>query len=218
VYREGFSAPLVRVALYKSYVQLNKEKKPNAMWAKYPEVMLAKCAESLALRSAFPNELSGVYTSEEMPEPAEVTAKPNKPVRGLDDVAAAGVAGPTYEPPVDRGGLHGSAADPDLIAQVVAARFARMDKEAAIDAETGEDLSAEPLPPMSSCPIFQSGTDKGMAYADVNAHKLQALLDNPKWMDKATTPQLEWARFKVAHRAWEKRNGINVSEETEANV
>jgi phage recombination protein Bet len=59
---KGFAA----VATWTEYVQKNKDGKPSVMWARMPARMLAKCAESLALRKAFPAELSGLYTSEEM--------------------------------------------------------------------------------------------------------------------------------------------------------
>jgi phage recombination protein Bet len=53
-------------AFYEEHAQTNKEGKPTKMWATMPHVMLAKCAESQALRKAFPADLANVYSDEEM--------------------------------------------------------------------------------------------------------------------------------------------------------
>lgn len=69
VTRNGERFPAV--ALLSEYVGLRFNKKtgqqePNTMWRTKPALMLAKCAEALALRKAFPQDLSGIYTSDEM--------------------------------------------------------------------------------------------------------------------------------------------------------
>ncbi|MEU5979415.1 phage recombination protein Bet [Streptomyces sp. NPDC047315] len=64
VVRNGQRFPAV--AKYAEYVQRGKEGKVIGLWGKMPATMTAKCAEALALRMAFPHDLAGVYTAEEM--------------------------------------------------------------------------------------------------------------------------------------------------------
>ena len=54
------------VAHWKEFAQKKKNGDLKGSWATIPIYMLAKCSESHALRKAFPNELSGLYTEEEM--------------------------------------------------------------------------------------------------------------------------------------------------------
>jgi phage recombination protein Bet len=79
VYRKGFVEAVTSVALFREYAQRNKEGGLTAMWGKMPTVMIAKCAEALALRKAFPAELSGLYTAEEMAQQDNPPAAPAVP-------------------------------------------------------------------------------------------------------------------------------------------
>ena len=66
VMRHDFNEPLYAVAKFESYAQRSKTGALTQFWSKMPELMIAKVAEALALRKAFPQELSGLYTTEEM--------------------------------------------------------------------------------------------------------------------------------------------------------
>lgn len=94
VYKTKFREPLVAIALFEEYAgkyayddnRNGKFKKGDLtfMWAKMPALMIAKVAEALALRKAFPNEMSGIYSTEEMDQASvernvssdQVTQKP----------------------------------------------------------------------------------------------------------------------------------------------
>lgn len=58
VYRNG--EEFEGVAHYDEFVQTNYQGEPNSMWAKMPRNQIAKCAEALAYRRAYPDDLSGL--------------------------------------------------------------------------------------------------------------------------------------------------------------
>lgn len=92
VLRKDFKEACWGVARFDAYKQVYKDKQSDRMvlapmWYKMHDVMIAKCAEALALRKAFPQELSGLYTSDEMAsvpsEPKEVKQPQSDARKGL---------------------------------------------------------------------------------------------------------------------------------------
>ncbi|QLQ11147.1 MAG: phage recombination protein Bet [Nocardioidaceae bacterium] len=70
--------PFTAVALFDEYKQTKRSGDLTAMWSQRPAGQIAKCAEGLAWRMAFPQDLAGIYTDDEMgqadnpePEPAK---------------------------------------------------------------------------------------------------------------------------------------------------
>jgi phage recombination protein Bet len=73
LHRKGAAHPFVGVARFADY------NAGQGLWSKMPAAMIAKCSEALALRKAFPADMSGVYSTDEMDQAVEtvtVTAGP----------------------------------------------------------------------------------------------------------------------------------------------
>lgn len=86
VLRSDFKEPCWGVARFDSYAQKTKEGNPTRMWSVMGDVMIAKCAEALALRKAFPQELSGLYTNDEMEQAAPSNPHTTKPSEIVPEV------------------------------------------------------------------------------------------------------------------------------------
>jgi phage recombination protein Bet len=89
IWRKGSSHPFTGVARFADY------NAGQGLWSKMGAAMIAKCSEALALRKAFPADMSGVYSTDEMHqaevEPVTVTAAP-APAKGDAKLFQAGKA------------------------------------------------------------------------------------------------------------------------------
>jgi len=81
VLRADFNEPCWGVARFDGYAGRKKEGQLTHMWAQMGDVMIAKCAEALALRKAFPQELSGLYTADEMAQASNGSEERASPVQ-----------------------------------------------------------------------------------------------------------------------------------------
>ena len=82
VYRKDRKYPSEATVYYSEYA------KNSPIWRTMPRMMLQKVAKSVALREAFPQELNGMYTQEEMPPEYSIQdSKPENKKQYVYDVA-----------------------------------------------------------------------------------------------------------------------------------
>ena len=90
IYRKGCAHPFTGVARFADY------NAGQGLWSKMGATMIAKCAEALALRKAFPANLSGVYTTDEMEQAEDVTVTPVAAPKAALPAAAAKSTSATF--------------------------------------------------------------------------------------------------------------------------
>jgi phage recombination protein Bet len=86
IWRKGAGHPFTGVARFVDY------NAGQGLWTKMGATMIAKCSEALALRKAFPADLSGVYSTDEMDQAVEPVTVTSVAPAGDDKVFTAGKA------------------------------------------------------------------------------------------------------------------------------
>lgn len=109
--------PFVAVALFDEYAQRTNRGDLTSMWRNRPAGQIAKCAEALAWRLAFPQDLAGVYVEDELhAADAEVAPVPAPARRsGMARARAAVVGDPDADPEPIGGAPTGDVVDAELV-------------------------------------------------------------------------------------------------------
>lgn len=129
------SQPFVAVANFDEYAQTKRDGDLTQMWAQRPAGQIAKCAEALAWRMAFPQDLAGIYTEDEMGQADAVE-------RGRGPVAPGRAA---------------------LVAAVSPTHVVEQEPEPALAADTAEPDRTEPDGPTPAQTRKMGALTKGMS-------------------------------------------------------
>jgi len=97
IIRLDFKEPVWGKALYAEFVQTYSNGEPTPFWDKMAANQLAKCAEALGFRKAFPREFSGIYTRDEMQQAESLEAA--KASQGVTNSSAVASHSDSPAPP-----------------------------------------------------------------------------------------------------------------------
>ncbi|WP_344250976.1 recombinase RecT, partial [Isoptericola hypogeus] len=114
---ERAGQPFTAVALFDEYKQTKSNGDLTQMWQQRPGGQIAKCAEALAWRMAFPQDLAGVYVEDELHHADSAPPSPRRretaadvigatPTTSYDDTVSDDVAEDVTEPISDRTRKH----------------------------------------------------------------------------------------------------------------
>lgn len=179
IYRTGFVEPIWAVATYEGYCPRNRDGvlAPTGQWLVNAPNQLAKCAEMLGLRKAFPQDLSGIYGTEEMEQaqPVEAPAQARRPAappaperKATKDWARAARACKSdealrrvYQEAEEAGELGLSVHPEDVgaptVAQLIATLHAQFVAQEPVT-ESGDAAGPEPGEPVADWPAREPGS------------------------------------------------------------
>jgi len=134
IYREGFVEPVYSIALWTSYVQTTKDGDVTLMWHKFGYLMLAKCAEALSLKKAFPQALGGLYTDDEMSQAMQEAPAPSTPA--ASDTSSSSISTATTATAMDEKKEAAAETSSDKVTDISTKRTRRASKETPAASDT----------------------------------------------------------------------------------
>ena len=128
----GVRCPFTGTARWAEYYPGDQS---GAMWKKMPHTMLGKCAEALALRKGFPEELAGLYAKEEMDQAGMESAE-TRTIKPPQKKAVQQMGPPLTQPPPDVGRDASMPAAPTTDPNQAVVTIAKVESKPGINKET----------------------------------------------------------------------------------
>ncbi len=209
VYRKDHERPTTVTAFFDEYAQRKPDGTLTVMWTRMPHVMLAKCAEGLALRKAFPQDLAGIYSHEEMMQADNGTAAAAGPTAAADAPAAPIREFPqifsrsgdkrnwTMWWPVVRAAARGAKVDEHAYLSTIIGRDVKSAKDLS-EAEYTE-LYARSLPPEAAPSVPSPGVETVIS-TDPNARPGENTWEACEECGEAVPPEVAKESFKEVGR------------------